>query len=104
MLRDVMLGFVRIHILHHAAESPVYGTWLMEELGRHGYRLGPGTLYPILHGLEEKGYLASERRVVKGRVRRYYRITPQGQQVLEESRERVRELAEEILGQSFGDC
>ena len=98
MLRDLMLGFVRVHILYHAAEEPVYGVWLMEELRRHGYELGPGTLYPILHELENEGYLSSERRVVGGRVRRYYRITPQGQEALEESRTRARELAEEILG------
>ena len=99
MLRDLMLGFVRVHILHHAAEEQVYGLWLMAELRRHGYELGPGTLYPILHNLEEDGYLRSERRVVTGRVRRYYQITDQGRQALEESRRRVRELASEVLGQ-----
>lgn len=93
-----MLGLIRIHILHHAAEGPVYGVWLMEELQRHGYELSPGTLYPILHSLERQGYLASERRVARGRMRRYYEITPLGRQALEESRARVRELAREILG------
>lgn len=98
MFRELMLGLIRIHILHHAAEGPVYGMWLMEELRRHGYELSPGTLYPILHSLERQGYLVSERRVVGGRVRRYYAITPRGRQALEESRARVRELAREILG------
>ncbi|MBC7224679.1 MAG: helix-turn-helix transcriptional regulator [Anaerolineae bacterium] len=98
MFRELMLGLIRIHILHHAAEGPVYGVWLMEELRRHGYELSPGTLYPILHSLERQGYLASERRVVGGRVRRYYTLTPRGRQALEESRARVRELAREILG------
>jgi hypothetical protein len=30
---------------------------MIEELGRHGYRISPGTLYPLLHNLEKKGYL-----------------------------------------------
>ncbi len=57
MLRDFFLGFVRIHILHHAALEPIYGVAIMEELRRHGYDLSPGTLYPLLHNLEAAGYL-----------------------------------------------
>ena len=58
---DLLSGFVRVHVLHHAAEGEVYGQWMIEELARHGYRLSPGTLYPMLHSMEEKGYLASMR-------------------------------------------
>jgi PadR family transcriptional regulator, regulatory protein PadR len=43
-LHDLLTGFVRIHVLHHAAEGEVYGQWLIEELARHGYRISPGTL------------------------------------------------------------
>ncbi len=57
MFRDFFLGFVRIHVLHHAAEEPVYGLAMIEELGRHGYEISPGTLYPILHGMEREGWL-----------------------------------------------
>lgn len=57
MLRDFFLGFVRIHILHHAAEEPIYGLAMIEELGRHGYEVSPGTIYPILHGMERGGWL-----------------------------------------------
>ena len=52
MVRDVFLAFARVHILHHAAEEPIFGVGMMKELARHGYRLGPGTLYPLLHRLE----------------------------------------------------
>src|SRR5262249_39198036 len=82
MIRDFFLGFIRIHVLHHAAEGPVYGLWLIEELGRHGYALSPGTLYPILRDLADGGYLRLERRLVSGRVRKYYRITPGGRRAL----------------------
>ncbi|MBI4202745.1 MAG: helix-turn-helix transcriptional regulator [Chloroflexi bacterium] len=97
MLRDFFLGFIRIHILHHASEEPVYGTALQQELARHGYQLSPGTLYPVLHSLEQAGYLRKTERVVGGRVRKYYTITPEGEQVLAEARLKVRELVEEVV-------
>lgn len=97
MLRDLFLGFVKVHILHHAAREPVYGLWLIEELARHGYELSPGTLYPTLHGLEREGFLSSERRVVGGRLRRYYTATPAGRAALTEARARIAELVAEVL-------
>jgi PadR family transcriptional regulator PadR len=98
MIRDFFLGFIKIHILHHAAEGPVYGAEMAQELGRHGYNISPGTLYPTLHGLERSGYLISEGRVVAGRRRKYYRITPRGQAALAEARARIAELVDEVLG------
>lgn len=97
MLREFFLGFVKIHVIHHAAEAPVYGLSLIEELGRHGYALGPGTLYPILRGLTEAGYLRREERVVGGKVRKYYSITRAGRAALAESRRQIAELVEEVL-------
>lgn len=97
MLRDFFLGFIKIHILHHAAQEPVFGLALIRELARHGYTLSPGTLYPVLHGLEHAGYLQCEARVVQGKVRKYYRITPLGEQTLEEARAKIHELVTEVL-------
>jgi PadR family transcriptional regulator len=57
--KDLYSGLIRLHVLHHACQEPIFGVGIIEELGRHGYRLSPGTLYPLLHGLEEKGYLRS---------------------------------------------
>ncbi len=95
--RKLFLGFVRIHILHHAEREEVYGTWLMDELSRHGYSMSPGTLYPILHSLEEGGYLSSEKVNVDGKVRRYYKTTTQGKRVLQRSRDKVAELFHEVM-------
>lgn len=97
MLRYLFLGFVRIHILHHADKEPVFGTGIRGELARHGYDLGPGTLYPILHGLEKQGYLTSYDEVVRGKVRKYYRTTPAGSIALREAKEKIAELVEEVL-------
>ena len=97
MLRDFFLGFIKIHILHHASKEPVYGLWLIEELGRHGYRLSPGTLYPILHKLEEEKLLRSDSENVGGKIRKYYRATAKGVTILTEGKEKIKELIEEVM-------
>jgi PadR family transcriptional regulator, regulatory protein PadR len=94
--RDLFLGFVKLHILHHAGHGSIYGLWLIEELGKHGYRLSPGTLYPILHGLEEEKFLRSERRVVEGKSRKYYALTKTGRKALVEGKKKAEELLEEL--------
>jgi PadR family transcriptional regulator PadR len=94
--RDLFLGFVKLHILYHAGCEPVYGLWLIEELGRHGYRLSPGTLYPILHGLNKDNLLTVETRVVEGKARKYYRLTRKGRTALKEGKNKALELLEEI--------
>jgi DNA-binding PadR family transcriptional regulator len=97
VLKDFFLGFVKIHILYHASREPIYGVELIEELGRHGYRLSPGTLYPTLHRLEKEGYLSVRKRVVDGKVRKYYTITEQGMVILSEARRKIAELVDEVL-------
>lgn len=97
MFRAFFLGFIKVHILHHAAQEPVYGLALIQELERHGYELSPGTLYPILHDLADEGYLEQEERVVEGRVRKYYTATDEGRRALAEVKEKIAELVEEVL-------
>ena len=97
MLKDFFLGFIKIHILYHASKEPIYGVEINEELGRHGYQLSPGTLYPTLHRLEKDGYLAKQPRVVGGKVRNYYTITEKGKVALREAREKIRELVTEVI-------
>jgi PadR family transcriptional regulator PadR len=77
--------------------ATIYGAAMIEELARHGYQLGPGTMYPTLHALRDKGYLEEERRVVGGKVRKYYRITAIGRRALALLRPKVRELVGEVL-------
>lgn len=96
-LRHFFGGFVRLHILHHAALEPVYGAEMIEELRRHGYQLSAGTLYPILHGLEDAGFLTHEDIVVAKKRRKNYTITKKGLVALEESRSKLRELFSELI-------
>lgn len=96
MFRELMLGFVRVHILHHANMDAIYGTGISAELENHGYKLSWGTLYPLLHNLYLEGFLAREDRVVNGKVRKYYTITPLGRQALQEARLKALELVNEL--------
>jgi PadR family transcriptional regulator PadR len=97
MLRAFFLGFIQIHILHHAIQEPIYGSAMIVELKRHGYDLSPGTLYPILHTMEKAGYLSVNQRIVEGKIRKYYRATETGQHALEELLPKLRELVSEVL-------
>ncbi len=90
-------GLIRLHVLHQASARPLYGLAMIEELARHGYRLSPGTLYPILHGLEKKGHLRSTERRLGRTARRMYRITPSGRRALECAKQKVFELFGEMF-------
>jgi DNA-binding PadR family transcriptional regulator len=98
VFRELELGAMRAHILHHASRAPVYGSWMLGELERHGYDLSYGTLYPALHKMEEEGLLSREDRVENGRVRKYYTATDKGERELERVREMIRELYREVVG------
>ncbi len=70
---------------------------MIEELGRHGYRLSPGTVYPLLHSLEKRGLLLAREKREGKRYRRLYRATPAGRRALVTAREKVSELFEELF-------
>jgi PadR family transcriptional regulator PadR len=95
VIREFLLGFWKIHILHHAEEHGVYGQWMLEELHRHGYRLSPGTLYPLLARLARRGWLRATE-PEKARGPRVYRITPEGSKVLKRLRGALAELQHEV--------
>jgi PadR family transcriptional regulator, regulatory protein PadR len=94
--RELFTGLIRIHVLVHASHEPIFGLAMMEELEHHGYRIGPGTLYPLLHGMERSGLLKSDLRNLTGRRRRVYRITAAGRRVLQKARVMVDELHHEL--------
>jgi PadR family transcriptional regulator, regulatory protein PadR len=97
IFRDLLLGFVKVHVLYHASRQPVYGSGIITELGSHGYKLSPGTLYPLLHGLDAANFLERKDRVVDGKMRKYYEITPLGQRALDEARLKIVDLVQEIM-------
>jgi DNA-binding PadR family transcriptional regulator len=91
---------MRVHILRHASEAPVFGLELIEEQRRHGYSISAGTLYPMLHGLEEAGALHSSPTLVAGKIRKYHETTRSGDALLAKLRSKVREFADQVLEES----
>ena len=84
-------------MLHHAVHEPIFGLGMIDELARHGYRISPGSLYPLLHSLEEKGYLRHQVKRNGRSLRRVYRATPLGRKALAAAKGRVRELFRELI-------
>jgi DNA-binding PadR family transcriptional regulator len=101
--RDLYAGLIRLHVLYHACKEAVYGLEMIEELRRHGYELSAGTLYPLLHGLEQKGLLASVKQRIGGTERRVYRATKTGRAALSAAKAKVRELFGELFEEEEGD-
>jgi PadR family transcriptional regulator PadR len=95
--REFVLGFIKIHVLYHAQKEGICGIDMMKELRRHGYRVGPGTLYPALHRMRKDGYLESTKKTENGRVRIYYKATQKGRQALHNVRPKIGELVSEVL-------
>ena len=95
--KRLAVDFIELHILHHASEAPVYGLWMLEELGDHGYRLSASHLYPRFHRLVRQGLLRQRREVVDGKLRKYYAITARGRRHWEGQKRRLVELLSEAL-------
>jgi DNA-binding PadR family transcriptional regulator len=98
--KDLYSGLIRLHVLHHAAEEPIFGLGIIEELARHGYKLSAGTMYPILHGLEKRGLLRSREIWMNSHKRRVYRATPLGRKALQAAKGKVRELIGELFNEN----
>ncbi|MBF0097104.1 MAG: helix-turn-helix transcriptional regulator [Magnetococcales bacterium] len=97
VLREILLGFWKVHILHHAAKEGVVGHWMLQELRQHGYDVSPGTLYPLLNRMETNGWLRSEQDKSRGpKSRKRYFLTPEGNKVLQLVIEQAREMCREV--------
>lgn len=93
---DLFIGFVRLHILHHAVHEEIFGLGMIEELNRHGYKLSAGTMYPMLHNMEKRGYLKSSEMAINGKLRRVYKATAKGKKALKAAKKQLKELVNEI--------
>ncbi len=96
ILRDFFLGFIKLHILYHSEKEEIYGKEFKNELARHGYNISFGTLYPIFHRLEKSGYLSSRKINIGGKIRKYYSITDKGAAILKISKQKAKELFDEL--------
>lgn len=94
--RKIFNGLIYVHILHHGNTEEFYGSWMIEELKEHGYNVSPGTLYPILKSMEEEDLIEKEERNVNGRIRKYYKTTTKGYNLLQELKGNLQELFNDI--------
>ena len=95
--REILLSFWKVHILHHANEEPIHGQWILTELRRHGYEISPGTLYPLLNAMEQRGYLKSRKQRGGRTARKLYRATPLGRKGLALAKTRLKEFTGEAM-------
>ena len=96
MIHDFLLGFIKIYILHYASIESIYGKEFHDHLLKKGFDISYGTLYPMLHRFEEKGYLKHEEKNVNGKIRKYYSITKEGKKSLKEAKLKAKALFEEL--------
>jgi len=98
LLREILLGFWKAHILHHAAEGPVVGQWMIQELRHHGYEVSPGTIYPLLARLESRGWLKCKTDPRGGlRAKKEYSLTKKGREILGVLKNQIEELHREVV-------
>lgn len=97
--RKILLGFIRVHILHHAAHDPkgIYGVAMIRELQSHGYSISPGTLYPMLHEMKKDQMIQAKKEIIDGKQRILYTITPKGLKTLENLKQFIKELSDEVM-------
>ena len=94
--QDLYIGVRPVACLASCRRGADLGLGIIRELGRHGYRLGPGTVYPLLHSMERRGWLRTVVQLVEGRRRKTYSATAAGRTALKRARVLVRELYEEM--------
>lgn len=90
MDKSLISGSTSMLVLRLLEEGDLYGYQMIERLrerSNYVFELKAGTLYPLLHGMEEKGFLTSYEQEEGGKIRKYYHLTRDGKKVLKEKEE-----------------
>ena len=88
--KTLISGSMSMLLLRLLSEKDMYGYEMIDTLRKRSenvFELKAGTLYPLLHSLEDKNYLTSYEQEVSGKVRKYYQLTREGRKFLEKKRE-----------------
>lgn len=97
--KSLISGSMTMLILRLLDEKDMYGYEMIETLrqkSQNVFELKAGTLYPLLHTLEEKSLVVSYEEAVLGKVRKYYSITKEGRVQLEEKRGQWKEYSNAV--------
>ena len=88
--KSLVSGSMTLLLLKLQSEKDMYGYEMIDTLRKRSqnvFELKAGTLYPLLHGLEEKGLLTVYEQESLGKIRKYYSITQEGHRLLEQKTE-----------------
>lgn len=99
--KALVSGSTTMLILRLLEEKDLYGYEMIEELRERSnnvFELKAGTLYPLLHSLEEKSLLTCYEKEVNGKTRKYYSITKEGRKQLIQKKKEWEEYSQAVLG------
>ena len=94
--REFTRGFVKLYALWRASQAETFGMQIIEEMRELGFKVSPGTLYPILHALLEERDVNQTNRLVNGKIRKCYRATSKGRKEADEVIERLTSLLKKL--------
>ena len=97
--KSLVSGSMSMLILRLLSEKDMYGYEMIDTLRKRSenvFELKAGTLYPLLHSLEEKTLLTSYEREASGKTRKYYHITKEGENLLRKKREEWNQYAKAV--------
>mgnify|MGYP000715513690 CR=1 FL=1 len=93
--KSLVSGSTTMLVLKLLEEKDMYGYEMIDTLrgkSKNVFELKAGTLYPLLHGLEEKGFVEAYEKEAVGKIRKYYHITRAGQKGIKEKIRRVERI------------
>ena len=99
--KTLLSGSTTMLLLKLLSEKDMYGYEMIEELKKRSenvFSLKAGTLYPLLHGLEDKGFLTCYEQETQGKVRKYYSITGKGRKEFEGRKNAWQEYSNAVAG------
>lgn len=102
--KSLISGSMTLLLLKLLEEKDMYGYEMIETLSRQSnnvFELKAGTLYPLLHSMEEKGLLSAYERENAGKTRKYYHLTKAGKKTLSDKKEEWKRYAGAV-GQVLG--
>ena len=108
--KSLLSGSTTLLLLQLLSEKEMYGYEMIDTLRTRSsnvFELKAGTLYPLLHSLEEKGFLESYEKEAAGKTRKYYEITREGRRHLESKKqewETYQTAVSRVLGGALYGC
>lgn len=97
--KALISGSMSMLILRLLSEKDMYGYEMIDTLRRRSenvFELKAGTLYPLLHSLEDKNYLTCYEQEISGKVRKYYQLTKEGRRFFEKKQTEWTEYAHAV--------